>query len=386
MAWALAGAGVAATKAWSALCTAALGLPLAAPLAVSGVAHAQAIALPESTEVSVKYLAYDDAQPGQDRVKVLATSTVITAPIQERWILNAGYIIDAISGASPAYHSSGMVHFTDKRRAGDLELTHVGNRMSVAAGLSLSEESDYIGRGAALKVARWTEDKNTTWTAGLSVSNDSVEPNNGKVDRQAKQLKSVLVGVTQVLSRYDLLQVNLGQSEGRGYLSDAYKIYDERPSYRTLRSVALRWNHHFPKWGSTLRTSYRLTLDSWSIRTQTYSMEWVLPVAEGHTVSPLLRWYTQSAASFYQDAGPPGLPFPPNPPAGAVHYAQDQRLSAFGSASLGARWVYRYSPKLSFDLKLERAEQHGDWKPGGGSPGLPKFVIRVAQAGVTARF
>ena len=380
------GAAVAATKAatktWSAVCTAALGLPLLAPTAV----HAQATALPESAEVSVKYLAYDDAQPGVDRVKVLATSTLVTVPMQDKWLLNAGYIVDAISGASPAYHASGMVRFNDKRRAGDLELTYVGSEMSLGAGVSLSEESDYIGRGAVVKAATWTDDKNTTFTAGFSVSNDSVEPNNNKVSRQAKQLKSALVGLTQVVSRVDLLQVNLGQSEASGYLSDAYKIYDERPSQRSLRSLALRWNRHFPEWGSTLRTTYRITTDDWKIRTQTYGLEWVLPINDQHTVSPLLRWYTQSAASFYQDAGPPGLPFPPNPPAGAVHYSQDQRLSAFGSASLGVRWVYRLTPKLSLDLKLERAEQHGDWKPGGGSPGLPKFVIRVAQAGLTARF
>ena len=370
---------MAATRAKQAL---ALGLALGVPLC----AHAQVQSMPDRAEFSLKWLNYLDGQTGAERVRVYATSVMLQAPVGSDFILGASAITDAISGASPAYHNSALVKFKDERNAGDLELTWVGSGLSASTGMNYSKESDYEARGASAKLSAWSEDKNTTWSLGFAVNNDTVNPVNGVVENVDKQVKAWLVSWTQVWSRSDLLQVNLGQSKSRGYLSDPYKVYDQRPSTRVLNTVAVRWNHHFVSHGSTLRAGFRWGDDDWGIRSQALSAEWVLPGPFQITVTPSVRAYLQSQADFYVDAGPADLPFPPNPPSDWAFFSEDTRVSAFGALTLALKLSRPITPSLSADIKFERYEQRSHWKPGGGSPGLKDFYARMMHVGFSYRY
>ena len=357
-------------------------LLLCAPLAV----QAQVQSVPERPEFSLKWLNYLDGQTGAERVRVYATSVMLQTPVGSDFILGASAITDAISGASPAYHNAALVKFSDERNAGDVELTYVGQSGSMSAGLNYSSESDYIARGASAKLTRWSEDKNTTWSLGYAVNNDTVNPVNERVVNAEKQVKAWIVSWTQVLGRNDLLQVNLGQSRSQGYLSDPYKVYDERPNSRNLNTLALRWNHHAPSLNTTLRAGLRVAKDDWGIHSQAISAELVVPAPYGFTLTPSARAYAQSQANFYVDAGPPELPFPPNPPRDWVHYSEDTRVSAFGALTVALKLSKKITEDLSVDLKFERYEQRSHWKPGGGSPGLKDFYARMTHVGLSYRF
>ena len=364
-----------------------LGLGFSSVLALSPqAAHAQVQSVPERPEFSLKWLNYLDGQTGAERVRVYATSVGLKTAVGSDFMLGASAITDAISGASPAYHNAALVKFRDERNAGDVELTHIGPSGSVAVGLNYSSESDYVARGASAKVSRWSEDKNTTWSLGYAVNNDTVNPVNGIVENEAKQVKAWLASWTQVLSRNDLVQVNLGQSRSTGYLSDPYKVYDERPRSRALNTLALRWNRHFPELNATARTSLRLGSDDWGIVSQTLATELVLPGPYGTTVTPSLRAYAQSQANFYVDAGPADFPFPPNPPADWSHYSEDTRVSAFGALTLALKLSKPITQDLTVDIKFERYEQRSHWKPGGGSPGVKDFYARMTHVGLSYRF
>lgn len=378
-------AAVAATKPSLARLAGAIGFSGVAMLA-SHAALAQVQSVPERAEFALKWLNYLDGQTGAERVRVYATSVMLQTPVGSDFVLGASAITDAISGASPAYHNSALVKFSDERNAGDLELTHIGARGSVSAGLNYSRESDYIARGVSAKLSRWSEDKNTTWSLGYAVNNDTVNPVNGIVENAEKQVKAWLISWTQVLGRNDLLQVNLGQSRSSGYLSDPYKVYDERPNSRVLNTLALRWNHHAPSLNTTLRVGFRIGSDDWGIASQTLSAEVVAPGPYGLTITPSLRAYAQSQANFYVDAGPPGFPFPPNPPKGWAHFSEDTRVSAFGALTAALKLSKRLTDDLTVDLKVERYEQRSHWKPGGGSPGLKDFYARMTHVGLSYRF
>lgn len=349
-------------------------------------AYAQVQTVPERAEFSLKWLNYLDGQTGAERVRVYATTVMLQTPVGSDFILGASAITDAISGASPAFHSSALVKFKDERNAGDIELTYVGTQGSVSAGLNYSSESDYVARGASAKVSRWSDDKNTTWSLGYAVNNDTVNPVNGIVQNEAKQVKAWLLSLTQVLTRHDLVQINLGQSRSTGYLSDPYKVYDQRPNQRTVSTLAARWNHHIPSLDSTLRTSARWATDDWGIRSHTVSAEWVMSGPWGLTITPSLRAYSQSQADFYVDAGPPNFPFPPNPPRDWVHFSEDQRVSAFGALTAAVKLSRAITPDLSVNLKFERYEQRSAWRPGGGSPGIKDFYARMTHVGLSYRF
>ena len=365
-----------------------LGLGLmAAALALPAVQSARAESAPERGTVALKVLDYLDSQPGADRIRVRAPSLMIQAPVAGEWLLGGTLTSDSISGASPAYHTSALTKMHDKRRALELNATRYFANASLTVGANVSSESDYLSRGLSLQGSLSDDSKNTTWTAGLGLNRDVINPNNQIVDHETKRVTDLLLGVTQVLGTHDIAQINLGHSFGSGYFTDPYKVMDNRPRERNHTTLMARWNHHFEASGGTLRSSWRWYTDTFGVKAHTLGFEYVQPLGRGWTVMPLLRLYTQTAARFYVDADPSTDPFPPNPPADAVYYTEDQRLSAFGARTLGLKVSKQVDADWLVDLKFESYGQRAAWTIGGtGSPGLAPFHARSIQLGISRQF
>jgi hypothetical protein len=360
---------------------------LAAALTLPAVGLAQAESAPEKGLVSFKFLDYLDSQPGADRIRVRAPSLLVTTPLSGAWSLSGSLISDSISGASPAYHTSGLTHMADERHAAQAEATRYFANGTITLGGNHSSESDYVSSGLSLQGTRSSEDKNTTWSAGVGFNTDRINPTNGVVENEHKRTLDLLVGVTQVLGTHDIAQLDLGHSWGSGYFSDPYKVFDNRPRQRDHTTLLARWNHHFEATTGTLRSSWRYYDDSYGIRAHTFGFEYVQPLAGGWTVTPLLRVYTQSAARFYVNADPSTEPFPPNPPDGAAYYAEDQRLSAFGARTIGIKLAKQIGTSWMVDLKVERYQQRAAWRLfGSGSPDLQPFNARSIQVGLSHTF
>ncbi|MHA4867308.1 DUF3570 domain-containing protein [Duganella sp. PWIR1] len=370
----------------AALGSSLLAAAMALPLTLTAPLPAQAETAPERATISYKYLDYQDRQPDADRIRVKASAINIVVPVAGVWALGATLVHDAISGASPAYHTELLTNMHDTRRAADLEATRYFERASVTVGASVSSESDYLSRAGSVQGNLSSEDQNTTWTAGLSFSNDDINSNNRVAKGQTKHIGAALLGVTQVLGINDIVQLNLGRSLGTGYFSDPYKVFDERPRSRRISTVMGRWNHHVPSVKGTVRLSYRYYSDSWDVRAHTLGAEYVQPLPGGWTLTPALRLYTQSAAHFYVDAEP-GSPFVPSPPADWIYYAEDQRLSAFGAVTLGLKVAKQLNADWQVDFKLEHYDQRSNWRRfGEGNPGLPRFQARSVFAGLSRQF
>ncbi|MRX08250.1 DUF3570 domain-containing protein [Pseudoduganella sp. FT25W] len=358
------------------LLTAALALPLAA----------QAETVPDRATISLKHLDYLDSQPDADRIRVKASALNLVTPLAGAWSLDATVVHDAISGASPAYHTAALTTMRDTRRAAEAEVSRYFERASVTVGASVSSEADYLSRGGTLQGSLSSADQNTTWSAGLSFSNDDINPTNHVVRRERRHTGAALLGLTRIVGVNDLVQLNLGRSLGHGYFSDPYKVFDQRPRERAITTLMGRWNHHIASLKGTMRLSYRYYRDSWQIRAHTLGLEYVQPLPGGWSVTPALRLYTQGAARFYVDAEPES-PFVPNPPAGWTYYAEDQRLSAFGAVTLGFKVSKQLGADWQVDLKLERYEQRSSWRRfGAGSPGLPSFAARSWFVGLSRQF
>lgn len=211
-------------------------------------------------------------------------------------------------------------------------------------GLSFSTETDYQSLGASATYNFDFNKKNTTLTTGVSLSGDSVQPIGGQPVALAvvpastggggggedeggggetsfhvnKRVVDLLLGVTQVMSRKDLLQVNFNYGKESGYLNDPYKllsvvdntgalitatapaspyIYEKRPDNRNRTALYTRWSHQFGS--DVLRLSYRYYSDSWGIRSNTLDMHYRLELGERFFLEPHLRSYKQTAADFY---------------------------------------------------------------------------------------
>lgn len=365
-----------------------IAIALVSPALTQHVAHAESA--PEKSTLSFKYLDYMDSQPGLDRVSVTAPAVNLQMPINGEWSLDAGHVVDSVSGASPRYHSEKLsaTKFKDVRQGTDLKVTRHFQRGNLSIGTAYSSESDYISKVVSVSGTFQSPSKNTSLLAGVAVSNDTINPSNQIVTGERKHVRDLIIGLTQVVTQQDLVQVNLTDSRGKGYYSDPYKFFDNRPRVKSSNALLTRWNHHFAQTDGTSKLSYRYYRDSFGIKSHTATGEYVQPLSHGWTLAPLARLYTQSAAKFYVD--PVNAPDPTIPDGfepGITFLTEDQRLSAFGGLTLGVKVSKKISPDLSVDIKYERYEQRSNWALNdSGSPGIDPFRARIVQVGFNYTF
>lgn len=378
------------------------GAVLAAALALPGLlpqAVQAQVTAPNATLVQFKYLYYRDSQPSGDRMTIHSPALYLLTPVTDDWVFEIGAVYDDISGASPYYHTtlsgaSGL-GIKDGRTAVDATVTkYFANRTSVSVRVAYSDEDDYTSKAGAVTVRHATPDQNTTFTIGGGYSGDEISPTVGVPAKYHKRTWDALVGVSQVLTPTDIVSLNVYYAEQSGYLTDPYKAYwgvDNRPAQRDQLAAQVRWNHFFEGADGTLRLGYRFYDDSWDVVAHTATVEWAQILPQGWTVTPGLRYTTQSAASFYYDPiyDPIlGAPFPPgylDNPFG--YYTSDQRLSAFGGITAGVKVSKALPAGWLIDAKAEYLEQRADWRLGGeGSPGLENFSAQMYQVGVTRKF
>src|SRR5450830_96318 len=363
---------------------------LSAALMLPGVqAHAEAP--PTNGVISVGYLDYRDSQSGLDRINVHAPSVSIMAPVAGVWSVSGSLVKDDVSGASPRYHTavSGASHMNDERKAGDVSLTRYLDRGSVTVGAAYSTEHDYVSRALSLQGSYESEDHNRTWTAGIGHSDDKIDPVNHIVTNERKRSTNFLLGVTQVLTANDVAQLTLGYDDGNGYFSDPYKSFDNRPRTRYETTLLARWNHHVAATDGTTRLTYRYYHDSFGVRGHTLGAEYVQPLSDGWTLTPEVRLYTQSAASFYYDPvydSKLGAPFPPGYN-GTGYMSADQRLSGFGAVTLGQKASKQIDKLWSADAKVSAYQQRGSWRLfHQGSPGLDALRAQTVQIAINRQW
>jgi hypothetical protein len=357
-----------------------------------------AAAAPEKPEISIKTLSYQDYNEDADRIDIDAKAVQFLLPYKGEWTLGGTVVHDAISGASPRYHTSALTDMVDSRNAYTANLTRYFRQDTISAGYAYSKERDYVSRNYSLQNAWSTADQNTTWTGGVSYSADEILPNSIflRTPRDKKVLE-VVAGLTQVISQNDLAQLTLRHSRSRGYFSDQYKLYDLRPSSRDANSLLARWNHYFADTGTTLRASYRYYHDNFGIDSHTIELDYVIELPQQWQLTPSLRYYSQTAADFYfdpvandpfADADTVGAPISVvyNRYVDELPASMDQRLSAFGGVTWGLKVDKEFGRHLGVDIKFEQYEQRSNWALGSGSPDIGNFYARSVQLGARYKF
>jgi Protein of unknown function (DUF3570) len=367
------------------------GAFLAAALALPGILPAlwaplaRAEMTPDAGQIALKYLDYRDWQPGADRMRVKSPSLYVLKPIGDALAVEGTLVYDGISGASPRYHDalSGAsgIGITEYRTAGDVKFTYYAGRVAFGVGAAVSSERDYLGRAASLDLRLSTPDNNRTWSFGIAGNGDRINSVNGVAEDQMRHAVELLLGVTQVLSADAIVQSNLTYSDGHGYYSDPYKLLDTRPDHRRVFAWLIRAHRYLPAVDATLQVSYRLLTDSFGGTSNALEAAWVQVLPAGWSVTPNLRYSTQSAADFYYNP-----PFPSGYVPGQ-YYTADTRLSAFGALTGGVWVIKRFADGWSADLNFQFYRQESDWRVGGsGSPGLEPFSARSLQVGVAKTF
>ena len=333
-----------------------------------------------------------------NRVQDISLNLLAVRNFVDDRILSLGLGIDTLTGATPigAMPFDGPQTFTSPsglqvktRPANEIPLDDsfldtryalsagwqqpFGRLNTLAAGLSASKEYDYLHLGANFKLSRDFNDRNTTASIGVAFSADTLDPVGGapmpltpmldvgdlsnRMGDQDKDVIDVVVGVTQVVNRNLLVQLNYSYSAADGYLNDPYKIvslvdpvsgdpiarvptpgvdgpsheyrFEGRPNERTKHSIFAQAKYYMD--GKVLDASYRYMTDDWDIDSHTVDLRYRWPVGSQSYFEPHVRWYSQSHADFYFPSLDSTVPLP-------SFASADYRLGEFDAFTVGLKY------------------------------------------------
>ena len=266
----------------------------------------------------------------------------------------------------------------DKRYAGNIEAMMTFGPHHITPQFSYSEESDYISYGAALNYSLDLNGKNTTLDLGWSHDFDTIlaTPFTYIHKKHDKDTDDFLVGVNQLLSPKTVLTVNFTFRNSHGYEDDPYRgvlfgdypqgdlnnpilFGEHRPDFkRSYIGYASLLQYITPLNGG-IEGSYRFYDDTFGIQAHTVAVSWHQKIGRMFLVSPVFRYYRQTAADFYgtQFAGDPSNPFNPTPV--PAFYSADYRLSKMETFTFGVELSARVTDWLTLDLAYKRYVMRG---------------------------
>jgi hypothetical protein len=264
-----------------------------------------------------------------------------------------------------------------------------------------STENDYISNFVNADAAWETNKKNTTFTASYAFSSDKLWNVRFPTALEAQgtnQSHQGMLGVTQTLDKNSNLQFSLTYGHREGYQSDPYKymnfpdlafpvpnvgiqsiyLHEVRPTNKDSFTPMLRYVRFFDDADATLHFDYRYYADTWGVDAHTFETSWVQHLPSGWTITPSVRYYTQSSADFYDTVMSGGSSWVPLPgyyarqvtnPGGKNatpvvyvannNYSSDYRLASFGALSGGLLLSKNFSME-KFSTKLSAGVEYYD--------------------------
>lgn len=262
------------------------------------------------------------------------------------------------------------------------------SRLSV--GGNFSGEHDFVSASVNAALAHDYNQKNTTASLGLALEYDTIKPEGGvpqglqpmfgqlqKAASDKRTVVDVLAGVTQVMSRTWLMQVNYSLGRSSGYHTDPYKllsvvdgstglitgdtyIAESRPDTRTRQSIFWQNKLHLER-GDVVDLAYRYYRDDWGIKAHTLDARYRWQWTEQYHLEPHLRAYKQGAADFYRTFLVEGVDYDSTAGRSNLGFASaDSRLAGFSAMTVGLKFGMALPGKREFSVRLESYRQKID--------------------------
>ena len=353
-----------------------------------------------------------------DRVQDLSFKSLTRRLFTDDRVLTLGLTVDTLTGATPngAIRQDGVQTFTRPSGSnayavptGELPLddTFKDTRVGISAnwqqpagekglmnlGFSASKEYDYLHTGVNAKYAHDFNQRNTTVSAGFAYARDSIEPVGGapvpltpmldvgdvsnRLGDDDKDVLDVVLGVSQVINRNLLVQINYSFSQQDGYLNNPYKVlslvdgtmgdtlprtpgpdggpsgqflFESRPDQRTLHGLFTQAKLNLG--GKVLDASYRFMTDDWEIDSHTLDLRYRWPLGQSSYLEPHLRFYTQSEAEFYRLSLDSSQALP-------TFASSDYRLGNFDAITAGLKFGWKTRNDNDMSVRVEWYTQSG---------------------------
>ena len=358
---------------------------------------------------------YESYREDAGRVQVDTQTAYFETTLDPRVAVKGQFVYDAISGATPTGGPPAagdtqvpLVGLHDQRHSGSISSDLKAGRTTTTPGFAYSTESDYESYGISLNEDVDFNQRNTTLNIGAAHNFDRVKGFFQR-DWQDKGSTDVLVGVNQLLGPHTYVTFNVTLGYSDGYLTDPYKgvnftyrypisFYDpvdvdvnspeQRPTHKFRQVALVSLTHYVEAVRGSAEVSYRFHHDDWGIFSQTVEVAWHQKLGKQLMVSPLFRFYNQTAADFYATRfnGDPSFPggavgaaqkdgfsilfnddpsFPGDAagtfavPAHPANYSSDYRLSRLQTFTYGVVASWRIHENLSLEAAYKRYEMVG---------------------------
>lgn len=420
-----------------------------ATCALLQVATPVANAAENDWDVDTAFLYYGEAD---GRVQAAEPAVYMGRNIGDDDRIDLRVVVDALTGATPngAYAINGVAQtftspsgesnyttaagnapldstFRDARVALGADYTQSLDRMSkIIWGVNLSGEHDYFSAGVSANYSKDFNNRNTTLNLGLGFNSDSVKPAGGvpiefapmtvkesprNIDgtSETKTITDVMVGVTQVINRKTIVQLNLGLGTVSGYQNDPYKIvtvtsdaatgqlitgtdsaffdtpvtgnrpyvFEKRPDSRQKTTMFFKAVHHLEE--DVINASYRYYSDDWGIKSHTLDLKYRYELAASY-LQPHVRYYSQSAADFYKHNLVLGTDIDVAGNVLVDYASHDYRLAESTTTTLGLKYGIPLDDNSEFSVRGEMITQSvndGAVPAGQETPDLNAIMLQV---------
>jgi hypothetical protein len=304
--------------------------------------------------------------------------------------------------------------FKDTRVAAGVDWTLPIDRLKrIKLGLNGSTEYDYQSLGVSATYLQDFNNRNTTLSAGLAFNNDTISPVGGVPTplgnmREAgtgtnrvggddtKTLTDFILGITQVISRKTLVQLNYSLGMYDGYLTDPYKIitvvdqnglpatsaftngdlpyiYEKRPDSRQINSLYFKTVHHLTR--DVINFSYRYFWDDWGITSNTFDLKYRYEIGRGY-LQPQVRYYLQDAADFYVHNLKLGDPLPDTA-------SSDYRLAKMTTTTLSLKYGHAVGENSEWSIRagfMNQSVDDGDVLAGTETPDTDAIIVNAGYS------
>ena len=357
-------------------------------------------------------------------------------------------VLDALTGASPnGAHASSVAQtfttpsgkrtYTTKAGETPLDDTFRDTRVALGAdwtielsrlskltlGTNFSKEFDYASLGLSASLAQDFNNRNTTLTTALAFNSDLISPLSGiptefapmvsqgeTLNREGsddtKAITDFLIGVTQVIDRKTIVQLNYSLGLTDGYQNDPFKIvtaidpltglpassgifdtgatgnlpyvYEKRPDSRQRNNLYFKVVRHLQE--DVINFSYRYYWDDWDINSHTLDFKYRYQMSNSY-LQPHIRYYIQSAAEFHTHNLELGTDIDATSGEVLVDYASnDYRLAESETLTLGLKYGIPMGENSELSMRAEIISQTltDDNVPAGEeTPDLGAVIVQV---------
>jgi hypothetical protein len=344
--------------------------------------------LPED-RADVLYHRYDGGG-----IKIDGPSVLVRKGVGEKFSASANYYIDMVSSASVDVELTASP-YKEERKQKSVSFDYLRGKSTYSAGIINSEESDYAADTSFFSISQDMFGDLTTVTLGYKrgwdkVSKNLKQPDGSKVHDPIFGVKDTdrrgyTLGLSQILTRNLILGLNYEVQTDEGFLNNPYRQvrfvdtldpkgwnneFEQYPRTHTSNAFSARLKYYLP-YRAALDGQYRFYSDTWGIGAHTVELNYTHPAWKRWIFDGKVRYYTQTAADFYQDL------FPREQFANFI--ARDKELATYQAITVGAgaeyqfsvplKWVQKSSATLRWDHLMIQYDDFRDARATKNNPG-----------------